>query len=287
MTLREVLALLLLAALWGASFIFFRIVAPVIHPFVTVEVRVLLAALSLLAYALLTRHPLEFFKTPRRFLLLAIINAVIPFSLFAWSTAHLSASFAAILNATTPVFAAIVAAVWLKERFSLRRILGFPLGIVGVVVLVGWSPFELSGLKILAIVATLLASLAYAVAGSYIKRNFEGVSGLNMAMGQQFAASAILLGPALVTLPASPPSLTVTLALLALAILSTALAYILYFYLMRRVGPTKTLSVTFLIPVFASFFGVLWLGEQLSLGMVFGLGLILLSVILVNDLGKS
>lgn len=283
MTPKQLGALILLAAVWGASFLFYRIAVPVLGPFLLVELRVFLAGFALLAYTLLSQKTLQLKANWRKLFILGFLNSVLPFTLIAAAQLVLSASLASILNATTPLFAAVAATIWLDERLSLKQILGLPIGILGVAVLVGWSPLEFNSEVGLAVSAMLLAALAYALAGIYIKRNFTGVSGLTLATGQQLAAACLLLVPASFSVPITAPSATVVLAVIALALLSTALAYLLYFYLMAQVGPTKTLSVTYLIPLFGSLWGVLFLNESFTAAMGLGLGLVMLSVMLVNE----
>ena len=283
MTPKQLSALILLAAVWGASFLFYRIAVPMLGPFMLVELRVLLAGLALLVYARLRRKKLELKANLGKLIVLGLINSVVPFTLIAAAQLTLSASLASILNATTPLFAAVAASIWLNERLSIKRVLGLPLGVLGVAALVGWSPFEVSPPVLLSVVAMLLAALSYALAGIYIKRNFRGVSGLTLATGQQLTAACLLLIPATISMPSTMPSVTVASAVLALAILSTAVAYLLYFYLMDQVGPTKTLSVTYLIPLFGSLWGILFLSERFTPGMAIGLVLVILSVMFVNE----
>jgi len=283
MTPKQLGALLLLAAVWGASFLFYRVAVPVLGPFVLVELRVLLAGLALLAYALIVRKKLELRANLGKLFILGLLNSVIPFTLIAAAQLTLSASLASILNATTPLFAAIAASIWLSEKLSVKRLMGLPIGVLGVAALVGWSPLEFNAQVALAVGMMLLAALAYALAGIYIKHQLTGVSGLTLAAGQQLSAAAMLIVPATLNVPTTPPSLTVALAVLALALVSTALAYLLYFYLMAEVGPTKTLSVTYLIPLFGSLWGVLFLQERFTAGMLVGLALVMLSVTLVNE----
>lgn len=158
---------------------------------------------------------------------------------------------------------------------------GLMLGVAGVAVLVVWNSQPMSGVMVLSVCASLGAALA-GLGGVYAKRAFSGVPSLTMAVGQQAAAAAILLPLAAATLPGEPPSLNVVFSVLALAMLSTALVYLLYFRLITNVGPTKTLPVTFLVPVFGVLFGVLLLGEPFGPGTLAGMGIILAGVALVT-----
>jgi drug/metabolite transporter (DMT)-like permease len=260
MEARDLRALLLLGALWGASFLFIEVAVPTLGPVLLVDLRVLLAAGALVLCAVAVGSLPALRARWKEFLFLGGLNAAAPFTLIATSQLNLTASLAAILNSTTPLFGAVVAAVWIGEALTVRKAVGLLLGVAGVAVLVGLDPVPLSGVVLLAVGASLLAALCYALGGVYAKRTFSGVSPLGMGIGQQTGAAVILLPPAVATLPGELPSLAVVLSVLGLALLSTAVAYLLYFRLITSVGPTKTLTVTFLVPVFGVLFGVLLLG---------------------------
>jgi drug/metabolite transporter (DMT)-like permease len=282
-------ALTLLGALWGGSFIFISVAVPALGPALLVELRVLLAAVALALCAVAVGRLPALRSRWKEFLFLGGLNAAAPFMLIAISQLNLTASLAAIMNSTTPLFAAVVAAAWIGEELTMRKIFGLLLGVVGVAVLVGLDPVPLNGVVLLSVGASLLAALCYALGGVYAKRTFPGVPPLAMGIGQQAAAAVILLPIAAASLPGEPPSLAVVLSVLGLALLSTAVAYLLYFRLMASVGPTKTLTVTFLVPVFGVLFGVLLLGDPVGIGTLAGMGIILSSVALVTgiSLGRS
>ena len=282
-------ALTLLGALWGGSFLFISVAVPALGPALLVELRVLLAAVALALYAVAVGRLPALRSRWKEFLILGGLNAAVPFTLIAISQLNLTASLAAIMNSTTPLFAAVVAAAWIGEELTTRKIFGLLLGVVGVAVLVGLDPVPLNGVVLLSVGASLLAALCYALGGVYAKRTFPGVPPLAMGIGQQAAAAAILLPLAVASLPEEPPSLAVVLSVLGLALLSTAVAYLLYFRLMASVGPTKTLTVTFLVPVFGVLFGVLLLGDPVGVGTFAGMGIILSSVALVTgiSLGRA
>jgi drug/metabolite transporter (DMT)-like permease len=275
---------MLLGALWGGSFLFIRVAVPALGPFLLVELRVGLAAAALFLYALAAGSMPKIRGRWRSFLVLGFLNAAVPFSLISAAEIHLTASLAAILNATTVMFTAIVAAVWMGDALTARKAVGIVLGIVGVSVLVGWDPLPLNGAILLAVAAMLLASLSYALGATYAKRSFSGIPPLGMAIGQLGGAVALLMPLALVSVPEDAPSTLVTLSMLGLAFLSTAVAYLIYFRLIENVGPTSTLTVTLLVPVFGLLFGVLLLGEPFGFGTLAGLGIILTSVVLITGI---
>jgi drug/metabolite transporter (DMT)-like permease len=284
METRDLGALLLLGALWGASYMFIRVAVPALGPFALMGLRVALAASVLALYAAFLVRDLPKFRSRwREFLIVGATNSAVPFTLIAAAEIELTASLAAILNSTTALFAAAVAAVWIGEALTMKKVFGLVMGLVGVAVLVGWDPIPLNSIVLLSVGAMLAASLSYAIGGVYVKRTFAGVPPLAMAIGQQAGAAVLLLPLAAVSLPEEAPPLPAALSALALTLLSTAVAYLLYFRLIENVGPTKTLTVTFLIPVFGLLFGVVLLGEPIGVGTLVGFGIILYSVALVTE----
>jgi drug/metabolite transporter (DMT)-like permease len=279
--------LILLGAIWGASFLFIRIASPVVGPIVLMDLRVLIASFALFAYCCFIGQRKTFlaaWKTRwKSYLVLGLLNAAIPFTLIAVAALNVTASILAILNSTTPLFGAVIAAVWLKDRFTLRRGIGLAIGFSGVLVLVGWSPIPLDLVKILSMLAMLTAAFAFALGGVYSQVAFKGYPPVIMSIGQQFAAGLILFPLNFAFLPGAFPDFRAILAILGLALLSTAIAYLIYFRLMNRVGPAKTLTVTFLLPGFGILWGVLFLNEPLNATMFIGLGIILISILIVTE----
>lgn len=277
-------ALTLLGAIWGASFIFIRIVVEPFGPIFMMLIRVALAGVILLGYANLSGAKLHIREHWRKFLILGALSSAIPFTLIGWAELTITGSMAAILNATTPLFATGVAAIWLGERLTIYKILGAVMGIVGVAFIVGGSPITLDTMFILATLASLGAALCYAIGGVYAKRAFVGVDNMTMSTGQLIGATAVLMPVSVVNIPQEVPPTDAILALLALAVFATALAYRLYFYLIISAGPTKALTVTLIVPIFGVFWGAILLNEPISSGMLIGLGIILLSVGLVTGM---
>jgi drug/metabolite transporter (DMT)-like permease len=282
MTARDYGLLVVLSALWGASYLFLRVAAPVLGVFVLIALRVLIAGGVLLLYAALIGHRLHLRKRWVPLLALGAINGALPFTLIAAATVYLNASIASILNATTPLFTALVAAVWMKEAIGYQKLWGLVLGLLGVVVLMGWSPLGLSAGVVWGVIFSLAGALCYGIGGVYAKSALSDLPTLDLAIGQQLAAGVLLLPVAAVTAQVKPLSVPVIAAALALTLLSTAFAYLIYFDLIARVGPTNTLSVTFLIPVFGTLWGVLFLHEPLRISLLVGLVIILTGVFLVT-----
>ncbi len=287
MKTRDLGLLVLLGAIWGSSFLFIRVAVPVLGPFTLMEVRVGVAALALLPFATALGVVPEVRKLWRPFLIMGTFNAAVPFSLIAFAEIHITASLAAILNSTTVLFAALVGAAWLGEPLTARKAAGVLLGIAGVAVLVGLDPLPVNWTVLVAVGAMLLAALFYALGGTYAKVAFSGVRPLTLATGQQAFAAVALLPFAAATLPGEPVPLPAALSALTLALLCTAAAYLIYFRLIASVGPTSTLTVTFLAPGFGVFFGVVLLGEPFGPGTLLGLVVILLSVALVTGVGAG
>jgi len=272
---RDLLDLLLLAALWGASFLFMRIAAPHFGAVPLIEVRVALAALFLLPWLAWKRSGKELRAKALPIFVIGVTNSALPFSLFAYATLSVTAGLASILNATAPLFGALVAYVWLRDKLSAVRIAGLAIGFSGVVMLVwGQASFRPGGSGY-AIVGALAASLLYGISANYAKRRLAGVDPLAIATGSQVAAALVLLPPAIAWWPAQVPEASSWLAVIALAVACTGIAYILYFRLIAHVGPAKAIAVTFLVPAFGVLWGMLFLDETLTPGMVLGCAVIL------------
>jgi len=285
MKLIDSVKLLLLAALWGASFLFMRIAAPVLGPVWLIEARVLIAGLVLLPLLLRTDGVSALKNKYWALFVVGCINSALPFLLFAYASISLPAGFTSILNATAPLFGAIVAAVWLKEKLTPNRIIGFVFGFAGVSVLVGWTRLVLTPSFVLAVAAGLLAPVLYAFAAPYAKQKLTDVSPLASVTLSQLSAALFLLPALPFTAPAQlPTDPTVWLSVLALATFSTAIAYLLYFRLIQTIGSTKTLTVTYIIPAFAMLWGAVGLKEPITWAMVGGCALVLLGTAIANDL---
>lgn len=284
---RDVIDLVLLAALWGASFLFTRIAAPAFGPLALAEVRVAIAAVILVPLLAWRADLSELRNHAPRFLLLGAVNTAIPFSLFAYAALSITAGLASILNATAPLFTALVAWLWLRERLTLLQWLGMAIGMAGVAWLsASKAQFTLDG-SALAIGAGVLASVSYGVSASVVKRYFTGVRPLAVAAGSQSAAAVLLLPFAAASWPAGTLRVVDWASAIALGVLCTGLAYILYFRLIARVGPATAMTVTFLIPAFAMLWGGLILGEAVTGTMLAGCAVILAGTALATGVVRS
>lgn len=268
----------LLSALWGASFLFMRLGGSEFGPLPLAGLRVGMAALFLLPILLWFGHWPALRLHWRPILVFGIINSAIPFALFAWAVLHLATGLTSILNATVPLFGALVAWLWLGDRIARLRWVGLALGFIGVALLAWRAPVG-PGLATAhagwAIAACLAASTCYAIAASFAKRHLAGIAPLATATGSQIGAALGLALPTALLWPAQTPGPRAWLAVVAIAVLCTGIAFILYFRLIAHAGPSRALAVTFLAPVFALAYGALFLHEAVTPWML-GCGLVIL-----------
>ncbi len=267
----------LLASLWGASFLFMRLGAVEFGPLPTAGLRVALAALFLLPLLLRQGQWGALRRHWKPALLAGVINSAIPFALFAWAVMHIATGLSSILNAAVPLFGALVAWLWLGERISRLRWIGLVLGFAGVALLAWRAPAGVAGGSTRAgwaVLACLCASTCYAVAASFAQRYLKGVPPLACTTGSQIGAALALALPTVWAWPEGSPSLRAWAAIAAIALLCTGIAYLLYFRLIERAGPSRALAVTFLAPVFAVCYGALFLGEAVTPWML-GCGLVI------------
>ena len=257
----------LLALLWGSSFLFMREGAQAFGAFATAWVRVTLAAL-MLTPVLIWRKELPVLHAHwRPAALSGLLNSGVPFACYAYALMHITTGMSSILNATTPLFGALIAWVWLGDKLNATRTLGLALGFTGVVLLASDVPGGISfqsGGSGLAVAACLLATFCYGIAGSFTKRYLQNVPSIVSTTGSLWGANIGLAIPALLTWPSEMPTLHAWAALGIAGLLCTALAYVLYFRLMTRTGPARAMTVTYLIPVFANFIGVVFLDEVVT-----------------------
>ena len=279
---RDVVELFALAALWGGSFLFMRIAGPAFGPVALVLVRVAGASLLLLPLLALRGQLAAASANWRPILAVGICNSALPFVCFAYATLTIEAGVAAIFNCATPLFAAIVARVWLGDRLTRWRVIGLVIGFGGVV----WIAVDRAGLHgnsaLLATVASLVAAVSYAVAPSLTKLRLAGVPPLAVAAGSQVGATLVLLVPAVLSWPAVPPSVAAWATATALAFACTGLAYLLYFRLIANAGPQNAVSVTYLVPIFAVVWGAAFLGERLTWSVGIGCAVVFLGTALAT-----
>ena len=272
---RDIFDFILLAAIWGASFLFMRVAAPEFGPIALIGLRSGIAALCLLPLVWMRGDMSQLSSHWRELTVVGIVNAVIPFTLLAYATLSLTAGFSALLNASTSLWAALVGLVWIRATMTRLQWTGIGLGVVGIVILT-WGKVDFKpGGSGLAVVAGLVATLSYGFSTHYVKRYLTKVSAMGVAAGSQTIGGLILLPLAIAYWPQTPPSAWAWTSALLLAVLATAFALVLYFRLIAKLGGQKGATVTFLIPVFAAGWGALVLGEMPTWAMWIGGAIVL------------
>ena len=280
--------LLTLAALWGASFLFMRLGAAEFGPVALSAVRAIGASCLLLPLLQMRGQMGALRRHWRHIFIVGITNSALPFLCFSYAALSITAGLSSIFNAATPLFGAVIAWVWLKDRLTPSRVLGLAIGFAGVLWLT-WNnvnqgaAFKPGGSG-WAVVACIAATLLYGASASFTKRHLTGVPPLAVATGSQLGASLFLLGPAVAWWPQANPSGTAWLTALALALACTGVAYVLYFRLIANIGPANAIAVTFLIPAFAVLWGWMFLGEGLTGAMLLGCCVIVIGTLLATGL---
>lgn len=281
MNTANMLRLVLLAAIWGSSFLFMRISAPVLGAAVLIEYRVAFAAVFLAVVGMVLKKRLDLAQNWKHFLVLGFFNSALPFLLFAYAASTLTASVLSVLNATAPMWGAIIGALWSRQPIALKTIIGLLLGTGGVALLVGFDAVAAKPGAVPAIAAALVAALSYSVATTYSKTARQ-VDPFANAHGSMWAATLLVI-PALFFIPSrGPATLGIMGAALALGVLCTGIAYIIYFKLVEDVGPTSALTVTFLNPLFGILWGALFLGEVVGWYTLAGAGIVLVGTAMVT-----
>jgi drug/metabolite transporter (DMT)-like permease len=279
---RDLVDLLVLGAIWGASFLFMRVAAPEFGPVPLIAARVGIAAVFLVIVLARRGGMNRLSRSAVPLIVLGTMNAAVPFSLFAYAVLSVTSGFAAVLNSTAPLFGALVAFIWLRERLAPIRVAGLVIGFAGVLVLV-WRrlAFADDGAG-LAVLAGLAAAVLYGISANYTKRRLGDVDPLVTATGSMIAATVVLLPAAVAWWPVTSPSSVSWVSAILLGVVCTGIALILYYRLISRVGPSKTLTVTYLIPVFGVFWGRFVLDEPITSSMVVGCSVILLGTALAT-----
>ena len=288
MSPRALLQLTALAAIWGASFLFMRVAAPVIGALPTAFLRVFLAGIGLLALLLALKVPLHFHGKLRQTMVLGLINSGIPTLMYSLAALVLPAGYSSIFNATTPLMGVLIGTLFFAEQMTWAKGLGVLIGLFGVGLLTRTGPFEFTPELLWGALACLTATACYGLAGYLARRWLDHAGGLDSrlaSLGSMLGACLMLLPLFVWSVSTQPPASwggwPVWGSLLGLGLLCTAFAYVLYFQLLSEIGPLKSMSVTFLIPPFGVFWGVLLLGEPLSWAYLYGGALIVLALWLV------
>lgn len=281
---RDAADLLMLAALWGGSFLFIRVAVTSFGTFPLMFLRTGIGALVLLPMMLHAGALSGLRANAGRIALLGLINSALPFVLYGYAMLRLSAGYTSILNATVPFWSALVAFAWLGERLSRPRVLGLVVGFAGVLVLVwGRLRFGDDGLG-LPIVAVFGATLSYGIGSVAAKRYLSQVDVMIGAGGSLFFAALMLLPFAAFSWPAQSPDATAWLAAVLLGVFCTGFGYVVFFRLIERIGSVGAVTVTFLVPAFGMLWGALLLDESITLRMIAGTAIILAGTLLTTGL---
>lgn len=272
---QDLARLVALAAMWGASYLFMRYAVPYFGPALMIELRVLIAGIALLMFLQATGGIVGWREHWLPYLFVGVIGLALPFVLIAQALLVIDASTAAILNALSPFFASIVAAFWIRDPITPAKAAGIALCLVGTAVLVGWTPRPMSKGELVAAFMSIAATALYGFVIVYTKVKLKGASPIGISAATLLVAAAALLPFTPLTPQLASIAPMAWLAVLGLAFLSTAIAFILYYRLIADVGPVKAVTVTLLVPIFGMIWGILFLGEPLTPGRVAGCVIIL------------
>lgn len=280
-------AFVLLGMIWGSSFFFTRMATQAFGPWSTAWMRVMVAAITLVPFVLWQRQTAALRSQWLNLLGMGLFNSAVPFFCFAFALQYINTGLSSILNSTTPLFGALIAWIWLKDRPTAWRGLGLLLGFAGAAWLAQGAPGGLSfkaGGSGWAIAACLLATSLYGFSSIYSQRHLRQVSPMVIATGSQLGALVFLTVPGYVYWPTVWPSNQAWLSVLAVGVLSTGLAYVLYFRLIATTGAARTMTLTYMIPLFANLIGVWALDEVVTPGMLLSGAVILLGTALASGL---
>jgi drug/metabolite transporter (DMT)-like permease len=279
-----------LAAIWGAAFLFMRMGAAEFGPVALAAVRVVGASCFLVPLLLWRGQTAALRRHWRPILFVGVANSALPFLCFSYAALSITAGLSSIFNAASPLFGAVIAWLWLKDRLAPSRMLGLAIGFAGVVGLAWNNANPGAGFKPggsgWAVAACIAATLLYGVSANFTKRHLTGVPPLAVATGSQLGAALVLAVPAMVWWPAVNPSGAAWLTALTLALLCTGVAYVIFFRLIAHIGPANAIAVTFLIPAFAVLWGWVFLREGITVAMLMGCGVIVVGTLLATGLLK-
>jgi drug/metabolite transporter (DMT)-like permease len=287
---QDLARLVALAAMWGASYLFMRYAVPQLGPVRMIEVRVLIAGVALAAFVAASGGTIGWKRHWRDYLFVGAIGLALPFVLIAEALTAIDASTAAILNALSPLFASIFAAMWIRDPLTPAKMAGIALCLAGTAVLVGWTPAPMTSRQLLGASMSVAATALYGFTIVFTKVRLKDASPMGASAGTLLMAAAAL-APFVPFAAAPHPLAEVTtlawLATLGLALVSTTVAFIFYYRLIADVGPVKAITVTLLVPIFGMFWGVLFLGEPVTAGRIAGCAIILAGCALILGLVRN
>lgn len=284
----DLVKLIFLAAIWGGSFIFLRVAVPEVGPLMTAMLRITLAGIALMGFAMLTGVNMHWKRNLKPFALVGLFAGAIPFTFFSFASLHLPAAYSAVLNSTAPLFGALLSVLWLAEKMTVRKLAGLVLGISGVAVLVGAGSLVLNTPVLIATSLCLLAAASYAVSSIVVKKTGHSpdsphgsIHPIAMATGSLALGGVMMLPLLPFALPPVMPSARALWCVFGLSMLSSALAQAIFIPLIVKIGPTRAMSVSFLIPLFSMLWAFLFLHETVRMATLFGASIVLAAMYLV------
>jgi drug/metabolite transporter (DMT)-like permease len=278
--------LVALAAMWGGSYLFMRYAVPHLGAVLMIELRVLIAGAALAAFVYASGARIGWARHWRAYLFVGAVGLALPFVLIAQALTVIDASTAAILNALAPLWASIVAAVWIREPITPAKAAGIALCLVGTAVLVGWTPAPVTGRELIAASLSVAATAVYGYTIVFTKVHLKDASPMGTSAATLLLAAASLLPFTPHRDLAAVPGMA-WLAVVGLALVSTTVAFIFYYRLIADVGPVKAITVTLLVPVFGMLWGVVFLGEPITAGRIAGCAIILAGCSLILGLVRA
>ena len=283
MSAADLAKLVFLSAIWGGSFIFLRVAVPEAGPLLTAALRTTIAGVSLVAFAAMTGVKMDWRANIKTYAVVGLFAVVIPFSCFAFAALHLPAAYSALLNSTAPLFGAVFSMIWLDERLTMQKLAGLLLGTAGVGILVGAGTISLGMTTLAAVGACLMAAAGYALSSIVVKKTGHpnGIHPIAMAAGSMAAGSVVMLPTLPLSLPTGMPSMAALGCILAMALLSSGLAQALFIPLIVKIGPTRAMSTSFLIPLFSMLWAFMFLHEAIGASTVVGGAVVLVAMALV------
>ncbi|RJG03000.1 DMT family transporter [Noviherbaspirillum sedimenti] len=283
MSLADLAKLVFVSAIWGSAFIFLRVAVPEMGMWLTSILRASLASVALVTFTTLAGLPMQWRRNFRHFAIIGFFGNVVPFVTFSFAALHIPAAHSAVLNSTVPLFGALLSVVFLAERLTMRMLLGLLLGIAGVAILVGAGSLLLNAAILMAVAVCLLGAMAVALASIIVKKtgNGGGIHPIVMAAGSLALGSAAMLPALPFSLPAAMPSSVAWTCTVAVALVSTGLAQAMFISLILKIGPTRAMSATFLLPLFSMLWGILFLREAVGAATLIGAMVVLAAMGLV------
>ena len=280
--------LIFLASIWGGSFIFLRVATPEVGPILTATMRIILAGIVLIGFAGMTGVTMNWRRNITAFAVVGLFAAALPFSLFSYAALHLPAAYSALLNSTAPLFGAVFSVFYLAERLTARKLAGLAMGVAGVAVLVGAGALVLKVEVLLSAAACLAAAACYAISSIIVKKTGRPQSGhtggihpIAMAAGSM-ACGGLMMAPTLpFLLPIAMPSPAALWSVAGMSVLSSGLAQAIFIPLIVRIGPTRAMTVSFLIPLFSMLWGYIFLHEAVRASTLVGAAIVMVAMWLV------